>query len=48
MRKALTLALVIVFLIIITYLLSVLFLRVLPAPFGTLEDFFCLLWQIGA
>jgi hypothetical protein len=38
-REALALILVIVFLIGFTYLLSAHIMRVLPAPFGTFENF---------
>ena len=39
LREALALILVIVFLIVITYLISVLIIRVLPFPFGSFENF---------
>ena len=38
-REALALMLVIAFLLVGTYLLSALIIRVLPAPFGTFESF---------
>jgi hypothetical protein len=38
-REALALILVIVFLIVISYLLTAFIMQVLPFPFGTLEDF---------
>ena len=38
-REALALILLVVFLVVISYLLTAFIMQVLPFPFGTLEDF---------